>query len=84
LGQRYSYVGTNLGYQRAWPFPDNREVSNAAPTTAERAHPFALSMSPDTLWRVGVAGLTAIAAAFFFAVDQVLSFGVRLIYGLGQ
>jgi len=24
------------------------------------------------------------AAAFFFAVDQVLSFGVRLIYGLGQ
>ena len=25
-----------------------------------------------------------IAAAFFFAVDQVLSFGVRLIYGLGQ
>jgi hypothetical protein len=42
-------------------------VSNAAPTTAERARPFALSMSPDTLWRVGVAGLTAIAAAFFFA-----------------
>ena len=42
-------------------------MSNAAPTTAERARPFALSMSPDTLWRVGVAGLTAIAAAFLFA-----------------
>jgi preprotein translocase subunit SecE len=25
-----------------------------------------------------------IAAAFFFVVDQVLSYGVRLVYGLGQ
>ncbi len=67
MGQRYSYVGTDLGYQRAWSFPDNPEVSNAAPTTAERARPLVLSASPDTLWRIGVAGLTAIAAAFFFA-----------------
>jgi hypothetical protein len=42
-------------------------VNNTAPTAAARARPFALSASPDTLWRVGVAGLTAIAAAFFFA-----------------
>ena len=25
-----------------------------------------------------------IAAAFFFVVDQVLSYGVRLLFGLGQ
>ena len=25
-----------------------------------------------------------IAAAFFFMVDQVLSYGVRLVFGLGQ
>jgi preprotein translocase subunit SecE len=25
-----------------------------------------------------------IAAAFFFVVDQVLSYGVRLVFGLGQ
>ena len=25
-----------------------------------------------------------IAAAFFFLVDQVLSYGVRLVFGLGQ
>ena len=42
-------------------------MNNAAPTTAERARPLVLSASPDTLWRIGVAGLTAIAAAFFFA-----------------
>jgi hypothetical protein len=40
-------------------------VSNAAETTAARARPFALSASSDTLWRAGVAGLTAVAAAFF-------------------
>jgi hypothetical protein len=42
-------------------------VNNTAPTTAARTRPLALSASPDTLWRVGVAGLTTIAAAFFFA-----------------
>ena len=42
-------------------------MNNAAPSTAERARPFALSASPDTLWRIGVAGLTAVAAAFLFA-----------------
>ncbi len=25
-----------------------------------------------------------VAAAFFFVVDQVLSYGVRLLFGLGQ
>jgi len=25
-----------------------------------------------------------IAAAFFFVVDQALSYGVRLVFGLGQ
>ncbi|HVB15091.1 MAG TPA: preprotein translocase subunit SecE [Stellaceae bacterium] len=25
-----------------------------------------------------------IAAAFFFIIDQVLSYGVRLVFGLGQ
>jgi preprotein translocase subunit SecE len=25
-----------------------------------------------------------VAAAFFFIVDQVLSYGVRLVFGLGQ
>jgi preprotein translocase subunit SecE len=25
-----------------------------------------------------------IAAAFFFVVDQILSYGVRLVFGLGQ
>lgn len=25
-----------------------------------------------------------VAAAFFFLVDQVLSYGVRLVFGLGQ
>jgi preprotein translocase subunit SecE len=25
-----------------------------------------------------------LAAAFFFVVDQVLSYAVRLVYGLGQ
>lgn len=42
-------------------------MNNAAPTTAGRARSVALSASPDTLWRVGVAGLTALAAAFLFA-----------------
>ena len=42
-------------------------MNNAAPTTAGRARSLALSASPDTLWRAGVAGLTAIAAAFLFA-----------------
>ncbi len=42
-------------------------MNNAAPTTAGRARSLALSTSPDTLWRAGVAGLTAIAAAFLFA-----------------
>jgi hypothetical protein len=41
-------------------------VNDAAPTTAGRARSLALSASPDTLWRAGVAGLTALAAAFFF------------------
>ena len=39
----------------------------------------------ETLVTTGMVFLMVfIAAAFFFAVDQVLSFGVRLIYGLGQ
>jgi hypothetical protein len=42
-------------------------VSNAASTTAARGRPLVLSASNDTLWRVGVGGLTAIAATFFFA-----------------
>ena len=42
-------------------------MNNAATTTAGRARSVALSASPDTLWRIGVAGLTALAAAFFFA-----------------
>ena len=25
-----------------------------------------------------------VAAAFFFVVDQILSYGVRLVFGLGQ
>jgi preprotein translocase subunit SecE len=25
-----------------------------------------------------------VAAAFFFVVDQVMSYGVRLLFGLGQ
>ena len=28
--------------------------------------------------------MTFIAAAFFFAVDTALSYGVRLLFGLGQ
>jgi hypothetical protein len=39
-------------------------VNNAASTTAARARPVAVSASPDTLWRLGVAGLTAVAATF--------------------
>jgi preprotein translocase subunit SecE len=39
----------------------------------------------ETLVTTGMVFLMVfIAAAFFFAVDQVLSFGVRLIYGLGH
>ena len=39
----------------------------------------------ETLVTTGMVFLMVfIAAAFFFAVDQVLAFGVRLIYGLGQ
>ena len=39
----------------------------------------------ETLVTTGMVFLMVfVAAAFFFAVDQVLSFGVRLIYGLGQ
>jgi hypothetical protein len=41
-------------------------VSNAAPTTAERARPFALAASSDTLWRFGVGALTAAVAVFLF------------------
>jgi preprotein translocase subunit SecE len=25
-----------------------------------------------------------VAAAFFFVVDQILSYGVRLVFGIGQ
>jgi preprotein translocase subunit SecE len=28
--------------------------------------------------------MVVIAATFFFLVDQVLAYGVRLLYGLGQ
>jgi preprotein translocase subunit SecE len=31
-----------------------------------------------------VFAMVFIAAAFFFLVDQVLSYGVRLLFGLGQ
>ena len=31
-----------------------------------------------------VFAMVFVAAAFFFVVDQVLSFGVRLLFGLGQ
>jgi preprotein translocase subunit SecE len=31
-----------------------------------------------------VFAMVFIAAAFFFLVDQVLSYGVRLVFGLGQ
>jgi hypothetical protein len=42
-------------------------VNEAAETTVARARPLALSASPETLFRVGVAALTAVAAAFLFA-----------------
>ena len=42
-------------------------MNNTAETTAARARPFALSASSETFWRVGVAGLTAVAAAFLLA-----------------
>jgi hypothetical protein len=41
-------------------------VNNAAPTTAERARPFALTASSDTLWRLGVGVLTTAVAVFLF------------------
>jgi preprotein translocase subunit SecE len=31
-----------------------------------------------------VFAMVFVAAAFFFVVDQVLSYGVRLVFGLGQ
>ena len=31
-----------------------------------------------------VFAMTFIAAVFFFVVDQILSYGVRLLFGLGQ
>jgi len=31
-----------------------------------------------------VFAMTFVAAAFFFVVDQVLSYGVRFVFGLGQ
>ena len=39
-------------------------MNEAAETTAPRARPLALSVSPDTLFRLGVGGLTAAVAAF--------------------
>ena len=42
-------------------------MNNAAPTTAARARPLAVAASTDTLWRLGIAALTAVAAAFIFA-----------------
>jgi hypothetical protein len=47
-------------------FPDNPTVNEAAETTVPRARAFALSASPDTLFRLAVAGLTALTAAFLF------------------
>ena len=39
----------------------------------------------ETLVTTGMVFLMVfIAAAFFFLVDQVLAYGVRLVYGLGQ
>jgi hypothetical protein len=52
---------------RGLPFLDNPTVNEAAETTVARPRPFALSTSPETLFRVGVAALTAVAAAFLFA-----------------
>ena len=42
-------------------------MSDAAARTAERARSFAVAASPDALWRLGVAGLTAVVAGFLFA-----------------
>ena len=39
----------------------------------------------ETLVTTGMVFLMVfVAAVFFFIVDQVLSYGVRLVYGLGQ
>jgi preprotein translocase subunit SecE len=39
----------------------------------------------ETLITTGMVFLMVfVAAAFFFVVDQVLSYAVRLVYGLGQ
>jgi preprotein translocase subunit SecE len=39
----------------------------------------------ETLITTGMVFLMVfVAAAFFFVVDQVLSYGVRLVYGLAQ
>ena len=39
----------------------------------------------ETLVTTGmVFAMVFVAAAFFFVVDQVLSHGVRLVFGLGQ
>ena len=39
----------------------------------------------ETLVTTGMVFLMVfVAAIFFFLVDQVLSYGVRLVYGLGQ
>jgi preprotein translocase subunit SecE len=39
----------------------------------------------ETLVTTGMVFLMVfVAAAFFFVVDQVLAYGVRLVYGLGQ
>jgi hypothetical protein len=42
-------------------------VSNAAQTTAARPRALAVSASPDTLWRLAVAALTAVVATFLLA-----------------
>ena len=42
-------------------------MTEAAETTVTRARPLELSASHDTLFRIGVAVLTAVAAAFLFA-----------------
>jgi hypothetical protein len=42
-------------------------VNEAAETTVARPRPLAISASPETLFRLGVAALTAVTAAFLFA-----------------
>jgi hypothetical protein len=45
-------------------FPDNPTVNEAAETTAARARPLALSVTSETLFRLGVGAMTAVVAAF--------------------